>query len=519
MRKRFGLPGSSYVLITLLVVLMTLLLSWFGLAFDLVNIALIFLFPVLLSAVLWGLRPAFYAAVLGVLAFDFFFVPPTLSFSIADLRYVVSFCVYLSVAALTASLAARLKQQLLFSRQREARTAALYELSKQLSDIADLDSLLDGISRQVLRNVGTEIAIYLANDRRRLDLAYGSARSGGWGHGEAERTIAKWVFEHGEAAGSGTSTLRESPGYYVPLRTEDRVYGVMALLLNDGKNGVAPEDQRLLEAIAGLAASAITRIRLADEAKIAHLTAESERLRTAILDSVSHELRTPLAAIIGSATGLIEGDQLFTSEDRMELLLTIRDGALRMNRLVINLLSMAQLESGMLRLRKNWCDVEDLIGVALSQVRDFRQHRRLRVQLPEAVPMVSGDEVLLEQMLVNIVSNAIKYSPDYSEIVIGVQASDQELTLAVADQGTGLPEDEYARIFEKFYRSPAASRVTGTGLGLAICKGIAELHGGTISAKANVPRGTVVTVTLPLPRQSAPPILSHEGRIEEDDRE
>ncbi|MEK3786171.1 sensor histidine kinase [Paenibacillus sp. FSL K6-1230] len=147
------------------------------------------------------------------------------------------------------------------------------------------------------------------------------------------------------------------------------------------------------------------------------LTAESERLRTPILNSVSHELRTPLAAIIGSATGLIENERLFSQKDRVELLMTIRDGALRMNRLVLNLLGMARLEGGMLRLRENWCDIEDIIGVTLSQVKDDQEHRELVIKLPEGDPiLVLGDEVLLEQMLVNVISNAIKYSPDYSKL-------------------------------------------------------------------------------------------------------
>lgn len=197
----------------------------------------------------------------------------------------------------------------------------------------------------------------------------------------------------------------------------------------------------------------------------------------------------------------------------MELLLTIRDGALRMNRLVKNLLSMVQLESGMLRLRKNWCDVEDLIGVTLAQVKDFQQHRKLRVNLPASVPMVMGDEVLLEQVLVNVVSNAIKYSPDYSEIFITVRPEDDKLVVLVSDTGIGLAGDDYGRIFEKFYRSAAAKQMTGTGLGLAICKGIVELHNGTITAKPNQPQGTVITITLPLSK----PREGHFEEMEEDD--
>ncbi|WP_245954889.1 ATP-binding protein [Paenibacillus flagellatus] len=379
--------------------------------------------------------------------------------------------------------------------------------------------MLDNVSRQISLTVGAEVAVYMANDDNRLILAHRSAAHNDWGEGDGEKVIAKWVYEHGQPAGKGSPTLKESPGYYVPLRTEDRVYGVLAINLKEW-NGEFSTDQRLLlDALGGLAASAIARAELAEKAKIAHLTAESERLRTAILDSVSHELRTPLATMIGSATALIEGDPLFSAEDRTELLSTIRDGALRMNRLVKNLLGMAQLESGMLRLRKRWCDVEDLIGVALAQVKDFQQHRKIRVRLPECVPPVPGDEGLLEQVLVNVLGNAIKYSPDRSEIDISVSADEDELILSVADRGNGLAADEYDRIFEKFYRSDATVHVTGTGLGLAICKGIVELHGGTISAKPNRPQGTVIRIALPLNERSGPDAAPQEKGSGGDDHE
>jgi len=509
----------SYIGITLLIVLMTTALQPLRAALDLVNIALIYLIPVLLSAVLWGIRPAIFATVLAVLAFDFYFVPPLLSFTIADLRYLVSFGVYLAVAWLTSNLAARLKQQLDYAKMREAHTAALYELSRQMSAITDIHALLENVSRQISQFIGTENAIFLPDDRNRLVLIHRSATSSDWGLGESERVIAKLAFDHGEPAGYGSHTLRDSPGYYLPLRTEDRVFGVLALNLKERSIGLTAEQQRLLEALGGLAASGIARVKLAEEAKIAHLMAESERLRTAILDSVSHELRTPLAAIIGSATGLIQGDHLFTSEDRMELLVTIRDGAQRMNRLVINLLSMVRLESGMLSLRKNWCDVEDLIGVALAQVKEFQEHRELKVRLPDSAPMVVGDEVLLEQMLVNVVGNAIKYSPDYSEIDIAVSTEEGRLVIAVSDQGTGLADEEYERIFEKFYRADATKQITGTGLGLAICKGIVELHNGTIAGKRREPQGSVMTIALPLPEQNRLHAIPAETGTESDDHE
>lgn len=519
--KRKLNPLKPYLLIILMVTCMTLLMRPFGLAFDAVNIALLYLLPVLLSAVYWGLRPALFAAILGVLVFDFFFVTPVLSFTIADLRYLISFFVFLAVAILTATLAVKLKRQLRYSEQREATTAALFELSRQMSDITDIHALLENVSRQVSHTTGCDIAIYLPDERNSLVLSHSFAAQEDWGLSETEKVTAQLSFDHGEAVGYGTETLRDSQGFYLPLRTEDRVHGVLALHLKERGHLFSAEQQRMLEAIAGLAASAIARVKLEEEAKIAHLTAESERIRTAILDSVSHELRTPLAAIIGSVTGLIEGDKLFSPEDRMELLLTIRSGAHRMNRLVINLLSMVRLESGMLRLKKNWCDIEDLIGVTLAQVKDVQQERKLRVILPKELPMVRGDEVLLEQMLVNVVSNAIKYSPDGSEIVIEAyaEAEDHALTLTVSDQGIGLGSDEYGRIFEKFYRSNVSKQITGTGLGLAICKGIAELHNGTISAKPNTPQGMTVVVTLPVEKHQGGQLETNGTETEKDNFE
>ncbi|PZD96777.1 histidine kinase [Paenibacillus sambharensis] len=503
--KPYRTPGNwrPYAAITALIAILTMVLRPFGLTFEPVNIALIYLFPVLLSAVYWGIRPAFYAAGLGVLAFDFFFIPPFLSFTVADLRYLVSFGVYLSVAGLTASLAARLKQQLEYSKQREAHTASLYALSRQISAITDIHSLLDNVSCQISQTVGAPIAMYLPDEKNRLVLTHASTKLTEWEQSREEIVMADMAYEQGETVGRSTDTLREFPGCFMPLKTEERIYGVLAVKLAHGTEAFSAEQQRLLEALSGLAASAMARVKLAEEAKLAHLTAESERLRSAILDSVSHELRTPLATIIGSVTGLIEGERLFSSEDRMELLATIRDGALRMNRLVMNLLGMVQLESGMLRLQKRWCDVEDIIGVTLSQVKDYQQHRELSVHLTGPLPLILGDEILLEQVLVNVVSNSIKYSPDHSKIVLSANPKQDVLVISVSDQGIGIAESEQDRVFSKFYRSETSMHVPGTGLGLAICKGIVELHGGTISAKPNGTQGTVISITLPLPEQAS----------------
>lgn len=498
-----------YVITALLIAGMIIVFKPFGLAFDLANIALIFLLPVLLNAAVWGRRPAFFAAFLGVLSFDFFFVPPVLSFTVADLRYLISFAVYLAVAVLTASLAARLKQQVLYSNQKEKQTAMLYALSKQISTAVDMPSLLDCFSRLLSDVLKMDVTIYLAENHDELTLAH---RSNPFGHHvqeQAELALADRVYKQGKPLEKRISHTGGLIGHFIPLQIEERRFGVMVLFPRHKRNESLPEQALLFEALGGLAASAVARIKFEEQAKLAHLTAESERLRNAILNSVSHELRTPLAAIIGSATGLIDGEKLFTAEERMELLVTIRDGALRMNRLVLNLLGMARLEGGMLTLRKHECAIEEIIGSTFMQIKGYQEHRKIRLDLPDEIPLVFGDEALLEQMLINVVSNAIKYSPDHSEIVLSVEADNETIHISVADEGIGLMEDELERIFEKFYRSEQAKQLTGTGLGLAISKGIAELHGGSISAKRNEPKGAIITISLPLDQHSDNPLAKH----------
>ena len=493
-----GERWSSYAVVTIFIALLTALLLPLQASFQLVNIALLYLLPVLISAVKWGLRPAFYAAVVGLGAFDWFFVPPVYSFAVSDLRYVISFAVFLIVATLTASLASKLRAQLNTARQREAVTSALYTLSRQITAIGDLSTMLETVVWQISETVGTKVGIFLPDPRGELQLSAYSDQHSKWGSNPSELTIARWVFRNGEKAGRGTQTLRESPDLYVPLQTEEQTHGVLALNLGKAESLDDSERSILIDALASLAAVAIAKMKLSEEAKVAQLMAESERLRTAILDSLSHELRTPLATIIGAVTGLLDAGDVFTTDDRNELLTTIRDGAMRMNRLVTNLLGMVRLESGMLRLHKGLCDIEDIIGVALRQLEDALQNRKVRVVFDPKTPRVPVDDVLMEQVLVNILSNAIKYSPDKSDIIISVQHTGDEVAIAVCDQGIGISKQDVERIFDKFHRSPRTRNIPGTGLGLAICKGIVEAHGGRISAEPNREIGTTFTIFLPV---------------------
>ncbi|SDN42688.1 two-component system, OmpR family, sensor histidine kinase KdpD [Paenibacillus sp. yr247] len=489
---------KSYLNTALFIALLTILLKAFDLYFDLVNISLLYLFPVLFSAVRWGRGPSFFAAGLGVLTFDFFFVPPTLSLTVADLRYILSFIVFLSVAALTASLASKLRSQFHQAQQKEASTAALYALSRKITAISDLDVLLIQIVQHVSDTLDAKAAILLPNQMGEQQLEAYSKEGEAWASDESHLSIAAWVYKHNTRAGRGTQTLRESSDLHVPLATDRQVHGVLTVHVGDRNMSDMPELIRIIEALSDLVAVAISRVKLANEAKVAQLTAESEKLRTALLDSLSHELRTPLATIIGSVTGLLEGEDVFSPEDRRELLLTIREGSTRMNRLVGNLLGMVRIESGMMRLNKEWCGIEDVVGVALAQLRDSLQQRKVSIRLAPELPSIPLDEVLIEQVLINVISNAIKYSPEGSEIVIEAGQNREMLELTIKDEGTGIAPSDFEMVFEKFYRGNLTKHIPGTGLGLAICKSIVEAHGGHIAATKNENRGTAISISLPL---------------------
>lgn len=489
---------QSYGVTALFIVVLTVCIKGFESFFDLVNISLLYLFPVLFSAVRWGRGPSFFAAGLGVLVVDFLFVPPTLSLSVSDLRYLLTFIVYVCVAGLTSSLASKLRNQFHQAQQKEASTAALYALSRKITAISDLDMLLRLIVQHVSDTLDTRVAIIMRNQEGVQQVEAYSKED--WASDDAHLTIAGWVSDHNTIAGRGTRTLSESSDLYVPLATDQQVHGVLAVHISDRPMSDMPELIREIEALSDLAAVAISRVKLADAAKVAQLTAESEKLRTALLDSLSHELRTPLATIIGSVTGLLEGEDVFSPEDRRELLLTTREGATRMNRLVGNLLGMVRIESGMMRLNKMWCGIEDVVGVALSQLKDSLQNRVVSVVLDPDLPSVPLDEVLMEQVLLNVISNAVKYSPEGSEIRLEAEKDGERLRLTITDEGAGILPGDRERIFEKFYRGDRTKHIPGTGLGLAICKSIVEAHGGTITANARKDggQGTVIELSLPL---------------------
>jgi two-component system, OmpR family, sensor histidine kinase KdpD len=493
----------SYLLTLVFIIFITILSKIIHSIFDSTNIVLLYLLPVLLAAVRWGIGASVFASILGVLAFDFFFVPPFLSFSVADLRYLLSFMVFLLVALITGTLATNLRNQAEKAQRREQRTAALYALSSEIVAESELDPVLQTVVEKVATTIGGEAFFLLPDATNKLVIHATTAQSLAENFDEQEQKVADWVFTSRQVAGAGTGNLVGANYLYIPVKTEEKALGILGLKFSGINKQLSTAQKQFLEAFANLAAAAIVRLQLAAEAQRTRLLVESEKLRIALFNSISHDLRTPIASITGAVTGLLEEGELYSTEAKQALLQTIKDGGQRLNRFVENLLDMARLESGMLKLKKEWCDLQDILGVVLRQTQESWPDTKYTINIPSNLPLIKVDFSLIELVLINILENAIKYSAPSNEITITVVQKEKELQLAIADRGPGIPEADRKKIFNKFYRLYSSRNVSGTGLGLSICKGIIDLHSGSIFVNSRPEGGSVFAFSLPL--QELPP--------------
>lgn len=476
---------------------------------ELVNTALLYQLPVVLSAFWWGRWPAYFTGLCSVLAFDFLFVPPIFTFTVEDIRYIWSFLTFLVVAFVIGGRTELLRYEANTARLRERSTRALYDFSREIAAVIDLDTIVGRLARKAADALGRKVMVLLPDASGRVTV-WAECETGGEELApvdrkeykapladSAEAAVATWAFEHHQVAGRSTETLPGSQYLYLPLNTKDNVVGVLGVQVIEKL--ITPEQRRLMDAWAGLAAIAIERVNLTEKARQAALLVESDRLRTALFNSISHELRTPLSSIIGSAATLLESEEMYSPAERRELLENVKEGSTRMNLILVNLLDTARLESGMLQLKNDWCDIEDILGSALRQLADQLKNRPLAVKVPDNTPLLRGDCVLIGQVIVNLVDNALKYSTPGSGIEIRVSSGTDRLQVAVADHGAGIPEADLPRIFDKFYRiQRKVGNIPGTGLGLSICKGIVEAHGGTIWAENAIGGGAVISFSLPL---------------------
>ncbi|HEY6837420.1 MAG TPA: ATP-binding protein, partial [Geobacteraceae bacterium] len=313
-----------------------------------------------------------------------------------------------------------------------------------------------------------------------------------------ELAVADWAFRNRQSAGRATETLGSARLLYLPLQASASVLGVMGVEFEDQDDYATPQSRRLLDAFAAQATLAIERVHLVKQAEQAQLLQARESLERALLNSVSHDLRTPLVSITGALGTLRDEGAGLSEEARRELLAAAWEEGERLNRFVGNLLDMTRLEAGAVKLKKEPCDIQDLGGCALAAIEQRLGARKIEVQIPDGLPLVQMDMALMTQVLVNLLDNALKYSPPESSIILAARAEGSTLMMEVADRGPGVPDADLHRVFDKFYRIPVPEGAGGTGLGLAICKGIVEAHGGKIRAENRAGGGLRVMVTLPL---------------------
>jgi two-component system sensor histidine kinase KdpD len=464
---------------------------------DLANIAMLFLLGVVLVALRFGRGPAALAAVLNVAAFDFFFVPPRLSFAVSDVQYVVTFAVMLAVGLITGQLTAGLRFQADVAAGRERRAQSLFGLTRELSGALMASQVVEQGQAAAQGYFGGEAVVLAADAQDQLALP--AQVPPGF-----DATVADWAFRNGQPAGLATATLSAQAWHYVPLLAPMRVRGVLALRPAQPRWLLVPEQRQHLETLARQIAIALERVHYVEVAQGAVVEMESEHLRNALLASMSHDIRTPLTALIGLAETLAASRPI-TPEQSASAQALVRQ-ARELAGLVGNLLEMARLQSGRVKLRLEWQSLEEVAGVALRSVQAALGQRRVLVDIPAGLPLVEFDATLIERVLANLLENAAKHGGE--PIELRARALPGELEVTVRDHGPGLPAALRGRehqLFEKFTRGDTESALPGVGLGLAICKAVVDAHGGTLAA-ANAPQGGGAEFTLRLPRREPPPV-------------
>ena len=491
-----NLPWRDYALSLGLVVLVTLVGLPFDHSFDHANIVMLYLLAEVIAATRYGLGPSIVAAVASVLAYHYFFILPRFTFNVDEAQYLLTFAGLLVVGLVISTLTARVREQAKTAQRREAQTATSYEFSRALAAAAGLDAIVQAIVSNVKQVFNRDVVILLPTPESDDLTVY--AQHPGVGLSNHEMGVADWVFHHGQPAGRGTATLPAVPLRYHPLKTARGVIGVLGVKPPGTHGHLTPDQYRLLEIFASQAAVAIERAQLDTQAQQTRLLQEKEKLQTALLNSISHDLRTPLASITGVLSSLRDAESYLDDVTRRELVENACEEADRLNRLVANLLDMTRLQAGAVKAGHQLCDVQDIIGVVLTELADKLKNNQVTVELADALPLVPMDYVLMTRVFINLIDNAQKYSVPGAPIDISATSNKSRLEVEVADRGIGIPPAELTRVFEKFYRLRRSDGVGGTGLGLSICRGIVELHGGQIWADNRPGGGTVMTVSLPV---------------------
>lgn len=504
----------------------TLCMVPFRAQLGVLNVLLIFLLLTFALALTRGLWPAVLCAVLGFVAFDIFFIPPYLTFSVADEDHVLALFVYLGIAIVTARLISRVREQTTQAELESHRATMLAELNAALIGDATLSVILARIAERVVTVYGAEGCRVLTPD------SAGTFRVETWYPGrigaEIDRTseaLIAWAVEHRQPIGRSQRNRRvidlarvrgapvppkpiagpASDVLYLPILTPDRVAGVLEVIGRPGAGAFHADDEQLLTTFVDQAALALERARLAHEAAQAAVLARSDELKSALLAAVSHDLRTPLASIKAAATSLLDDSVVWEPEARAELLSAIDEETDRLTLMVSNLLDLSRIEGGALRPRKDWYDPEELVNDVIQRLASRHLDHPVTVSVQPDAPLVEFDYVEIAQVLINLLENAIRHTPPGTAISISVRRVPDAVAIAVHDNGPGIPAAYQPHLFDKFYRAPGKAQEPGSGIGLAISKGLVEAHGGTIQVASMPGAGTTFTFTLPAPQHRDQP--------------
>lgn len=479
---------KDYVLAITIIVIVTIANLLVQPLIDYQATGLTELFAVLLIAIYIGRGPALVAATISALSWNYLFIEPELTFQISTLQDTLLFFLYFAIAILSGNVTARLRMQERQARYNADRSMALYTLTRETAAAVNMDAVLRTAIEQLGRVFDAEVAILLCEQE---ELCRSPHPNGTLPIDDKEFAVAAWVYNNSKPAGRFTNTLSLASAQYFPLIASNEVVGVIGIRTR-GHERLSVDEQVLLDTFINQVALVIERELIDEQTEQAAMLNESERLYTTLLNSISHELRTPIAAIIGAASNLQTSDP--TARDQLSD--DIQSSAQRLNRLVENLLDMSRLDSGRLQLKREWCDIGELIGVAIQRLQPCLKHRQLKLTIAPGLPLVQIDFVLMEQVLVNLLDNACSYTPPDAAISVQADQGRGEVVIRVSDTGPGIPSAELARVFDKFYRVPGTTP-GGTGLGLSIAKSLVEAHGGAIRAETPRTGGTSIVITLP----------------------
>lgn len=511
-------PSRHYVYAALVCAGITAVASHLATHIDLTNLAMIYLLGVVFAAVRLGRGPGVALSFMSVAAFDFFFVPPRLSFSVSDTQYLLTFLGMLLTSLVIGNLAASIRREASVARQRERRTSAMYAMARELGAALTMEQIVEIGSRHVSEVFRARVAILLPDSADKVQQKIEQPDEKVTLTGDAlDLDVGQWVYDQQKPAGRGTDTLPAAAARYLPLKAPMRTRGVLAVLLAEPHELRTPEQQRMLDAFAAHIALALERVHYVDIARDALVSMESERLRNSLLSAISHDLRTPLTTIVGYSSMLAQARE--ARDERREgddLADAIHDEALRMTGIVTNLLDMARLQGGSPRLNRQWVPLEETIGAALRGCKRTLAGRPVSAELPPDLPMLELDAVLMERLFANLLENAAKYTPAGAALAITARPVELDgkpfVRVSLDDHGPGLPPGMETRIFEKFARGEKESATPGIGLGLAICRMIAQAHGGMIGAEnrlgeAGRVAGARFWFTLPV---DVPPVVAAE---------